>query len=247
MLLKDFLHTALYQHFLLLFTGVFILSNKALLELTDYANDALVLFVQHFGKLYGHMHISYNVHNLVHLAQDVKVHGNLDSFSAFKFENYVQKLKRLVRKPEFPCCQIVKRLAEREAIQMEKEESLGVRKEHMSGPLPSLFQCAQQYSQYTTEPFTLKLDEANSNVYIQGKVAKIRNIIAEKEEVYLVYSTFAHQGPFFDYPTSSSTFGIYLVDGLLDTTQHCSIGLVEWKVFLIPHGRRFVAVPCLST
>lgn len=80
-------------------------------------------------------------------------------------------------------------------------------------------------------------------MYIQGKVAKIRNIIVEKEEVYLVYSNFAHEESFFDYPTPSSTFAIHLVDGLLDTTHHCNIGLVEGKVFLIPHGRKFVAVP----
>ncbi|RXN03277.1 hypothetical protein ROHU_013557 [Labeo rohita] len=191
-LLKDVLHTAVYQHFLLMFVGVFILSNKALLEeYTDYANDALVLFVQHFGKLYGDMYLSYNVHNLVHLAQDVKVHGNLDSFSAFKFENFMQKLKRLVRKPESPCCQVVKRLAERESVQMHRVESLGVRREHTSGPLPPLFQCAQQYTQYNTELFTLKLDEANSHVYIQGKVAKIRNII-EKEEARPVSSNSDH-------------------------------------------------------
>lgn len=118
-LLKDFLNTAVHQHFLLLFIGVFKLSNEALLEeFTEYANGALVLFVQHFGKMYGEMYLSYNVHNLVHLAQDVKVHGNLDSFSAFKFENYTQKLKRLVRKPESPCCQVVKRLSERMSAQM---------------------------------------------------------------------------------------------------------------------------------
>ena len=83
-LVKDVLQASLYQHFLLLFVGVFILSSKTLLEkYLDYANDALVLFVQHFGKLYGNMYLSYNVHNLVHLASDAKVHGNLDSFSAF--------------------------------------------------------------------------------------------------------------------------------------------------------------------
>lgn len=163
-LLKDFLHTAVYQHFLLLFVGVFILSNKALLEeYTDYANDALVLFVQHFGKLYGDMYLSYNVHNLVHLAQDVKVHGNLDSFSAFKFENFMQQLKKLVRKPKSPCCQVVKRLEERESVQMQRVESFGVKREHTSGPLPPLFHSAQQYTQYNAELFTLKLDQANND------------------------------------------------------------------------------------
>jgi len=78
-----------------------------------------VLFVQHLRKLYGDMYLSYNVHNLVHLAQYVKVHGNLDSLSAFKFENVMQKLKRHVRKPESPCCQVVKRLAERDTVRLQ--------------------------------------------------------------------------------------------------------------------------------
>lgn len=124
---------------------------------------------------------------------------------------------------------------------------MGLRREHSSGPLPPVFNCARQYTQYETPLFTLKLDKANSIVCIQGRVAKIRNIIVEEKEVYLVYSTFAQQEPFFKYPTSSSTFGIYLVHGLLDTIQHCKIGLVERKFFLIPHGRQFVAVPILHT
>lgn len=198
-LLKDLLHTAVYQHFLLLFVGVFILSNKALLEeYTEYGNEALVLFVQHFGELYGEMYLSYNVHNLVHLAQDVKVHGNLDSFSAFKFENVMQKLKKLVRKPGSPCSQVVKRLSEKASVKVQRVESLGARREHTSGPLPPLFHCAKQYTQYDTELFTLKLDQANSHVYIQGKVAKIRNIIVKEEEVYLVFSNFAHQESYFE-------------------------------------------------
>ena len=39
----------------------------------------------------------YNVHNLLHLSRDVKVFNcSLNHISAFPFENYLQKLKRLV-------------------------------------------------------------------------------------------------------------------------------------------------------
>ena len=181
----------------------------------------------------------------MHLAQDVKVHGNLDSFSAFKFENVMQKLKKLVRKPGSPCSQVVKRLSEKASVKVQRVESLGARREHTSGPLPPLFHCAKQYTQYDTELFTLKLDQANSHVYIQGKVAKIRNIIVKEEEVYLVFSNFAHQESYFEYPMPSSTFGIHLAGSLLDMTHHCKIGLVEGKAFLIPHGRQFIAVPLI--
>lgn len=81
---------------------------------------------------------------------------------------------------------------------------------YTDGPVPALFNSAHQYLQYRTKLFTLKLDQANSHVYIQGKVATGRNVIVENKEVFLVYSTSAQQEFFFEYPTSSSIFGIYV-------------------------------------
>ncbi|KAJ7991280.1 hypothetical protein DPEC_G00000540 [Dallia pectoralis] len=168
-LLKSFLHAAVYKHFLLFFVGILILSSKKLFATyTDYANNALVLFVQHFRKVYGDTYISYNVHNLVHLTQDAKVHGTLDCFSAFKFENFMKTLKKMVRKPQSPCSQVVKRILERGTTPVPRVEGLGLRREHVNGPLPAMFPNAVQYSVYKTEQFTLKLDRANCYVSIEG-------------------------------------------------------------------------------
>jgi hypothetical protein len=38
-------------------------------------------------------------------------HGPLDLFSAFPFENYLGKLKKLIRSPKKPLAQIVKRIS----------------------------------------------------------------------------------------------------------------------------------------
>ena len=105
----------------------------------------------------------------------------------------MQKLKKLVRQPQSPCSQVVRRLSERVSVQMQRVQSLGVRREHTNGPPPPLFHGAKQYTQYKTELFTFKLDKANSHVFIWGRVAKIRNIFAEKGEVHLVYSIFSQQ------------------------------------------------------
>ncbi|KAJ7988597.1 hypothetical protein DPEC_G00325200 [Dallia pectoralis] len=168
-LLKSFLHAAVYKHFLLFFVGILILSSKKLFATyTDYANNALVLFVQHFRKVYGNTYISYNVHNLVHLTQDAKVHGTLDCFSAFQFENFMKTLKKMVRKPQSACSQVVKRILERGTTPVPRVEGLGLRREHVNGPLPAMFPNAVQYSVYKTEQFTLKLDRANCYVSIEG-------------------------------------------------------------------------------
>lgn len=107
----------------------------------------------------------------MHLAQDAKVHGTLDCFSAFMFENFMKTLNKMVRKPQSPCSQVVKRILKTGTTPV---------------PLPAMFPDAVQYSVYKTEQFTLKLDGANCYVSIEGKVAKIRNIISDKKDIYLL-------------------------------------------------------------
>jgi hypothetical protein len=58
-----------------------------------------MVFVSQFGELYGEDHLVYNVHCLVHIADDVAILGRMDNFSAFPFESFLGKLKRLVRRP----------------------------------------------------------------------------------------------------------------------------------------------------
>jgi hypothetical protein len=53
----------------------------------------------------------YNVHNLIHLPDDVINHDcGLHSISAFPFENYLHQIKKLVKSPINPVSQIVKNL-----------------------------------------------------------------------------------------------------------------------------------------
>jgi len=57
-----------------------------------------VAFVKHFSVLYGRNMLVYNIHNLVHLADDALKHGQLEGISSFPFENFVRSLLRNVRK-----------------------------------------------------------------------------------------------------------------------------------------------------
>ena len=90
-------HQDVYKNFLLLHVGILILVNPYLCSLyCDYAHDLLVLFVHHFGELYGRDVLVYSVHGLVHLANDVMKFGSLDNVSSFHFENFLQFLKKMV-------------------------------------------------------------------------------------------------------------------------------------------------------
>lgn len=59
-------------------------------------------FVSACRSLYGDSFVSFKVHCLIHLANDVIRHGCLDKFSAFSFENKLQIIKNLVRKSGRP-------------------------------------------------------------------------------------------------------------------------------------------------
>ena len=79
-----------------------------------YAGDLLKLFVKGVAEVYTREDIVYNIHGLLHLADDVGKFGNLENFSSFPFENKLKDVKRLVRKPNFPLQQVARRLSERE-------------------------------------------------------------------------------------------------------------------------------------
>jgi hypothetical protein len=100
LVLFQVVHSNLYKNFMLLSVAMHILLNDKLCEMfSAYAHDLLVAFVSHFAQIYGNDMLVYNVHGLVHLSADAAKFGNLDHVSSFPFEDFLGKLKRMVRKP----------------------------------------------------------------------------------------------------------------------------------------------------
>ncbi|XP_054746361.1 uncharacterized protein LOC129250792, partial [Anastrepha obliqua] len=112
--LKDCINEDLYYHFLLLHAGIRFLScEKSFNVESNVANELLKEFVDLFGNIYGDHLISYNVHGLLHLSDCVREFGPLDNFSAYKFENYMQHLKKIINKPNKILQQMFFRISER--------------------------------------------------------------------------------------------------------------------------------------
>lgn len=111
--LDGILRPDLYNHFMCLSiaSSIFVCPTLARTHL-NYGKQLMEYFVEQAKILYGDEFIVYNVHSMVHLAAEVEEYGSLDACSAFPFENYMQKLKRLVRSGKSPLTQIAKRLSE---------------------------------------------------------------------------------------------------------------------------------------
>ena len=102
-----------------------------------YNHALLVAYVSHFGQIYDNDMLVHNVHGLVHLSNDAAKYGCLDNVSSFPFENFLGRLKLIVRKPSFALQQIIRRLSEQKVMntlnKREKEYPI-LRKEHAVGP-----------------------------------------------------------------------------------------------------------------
>lgn len=111
--LKDSLPSELYDNFMLFSVGMYLLLSPSISgEMLAFAHKLMVSFVEHFGALYGKDEIVYNVHHLIHLAEEYRRFGTLDNISGFPFENCLGRIKHLLRKPHQPLQQVVKRLSE---------------------------------------------------------------------------------------------------------------------------------------
>jgi hypothetical protein len=95
-------------------TAIYILSsdcsNKP--KWVEFAQDCLDKFVSLVPTMYYPELMVYNMHSLLHVSTNVLVHGSLDSYSAFEFENFMQTLKRLLRSKSCHLSQVVKRVGE---------------------------------------------------------------------------------------------------------------------------------------
>ena len=120
--LKEVLTPEAYKHFICfsLSIGVMLEENCDVRnEFLGYAKDLLSYFVSSCSQFYGNIFTVYNVHSLIHLWEDShNFNTSLDNLSSFPFENYLQVVKKFVRKSHNPLAQIVKRIRELENLAM---------------------------------------------------------------------------------------------------------------------------------
>ena len=92
-------------------------------EYMDFAKKLLSYFVAKAKIIYGDGFAVYNIHNLLHLAEDCQnLHSSLNEISAFKFENYLQVIKKSIHNANNPVAQLAKRKLEVEP-QLHKKDN----------------------------------------------------------------------------------------------------------------------------
>jgi predicted XRE-type DNA-binding protein len=244
-----------YQNFLLLSVSmVFLLNNSSNEECLKYAEDLLILFVEQFSELYGPNMLVYNVHNLIHLADDARKYGSLDNVSAFCFENYLGKLVKLVRKPHKPLQQLIKRLLERKGEAQVAQECISKQRssdiihcgEHQSGVIPQGVGMCKQFKSAIVNGIRICTTAGDNCVTLGNDVILIKNILLSgSSDTLLVYQKFTELTDFFTYPLPSSDIGIYKSSGLSHEVHCVNVTAVVKKNVMLPYMGDYVMFPLI--
>lgn len=246
--LAPYLDCDVYNNFMLLYTGICILVSPQLCSLfNNYANTPLTTFVSHFGELYGKDALVYNVHGLVHLSADAQLHGSLDSISAFPYENYLHKLKRFVRKPEFPLAQVIRRLSEVEDIKTVELPCKALRMQHYVGPVPDGLQATAQYRQLQTEQWSMKVSTGDNVFAVDKDICVIYNIVQSVDGIYIVFKVLTQMENFYNYPMSSDFLRVFIVSQPTGLFKVAKISQISHKCVLLPYKDKFVVMPFLHS
>ncbi|XP_036342346.1 uncharacterized protein LOC118751636 [Rhagoletis pomonella] len=115
--MKGFLDTARYNHFLVLSLGIRLLLHEEYCKTKNGLADALLnKFVEEIPTLYSFTMLSFNFHCLTHLSRQALKFNSLETISAFPFENFLGQLKVMVKKSDFVIEQLYNRIVEKSLL-----------------------------------------------------------------------------------------------------------------------------------
>jgi hypothetical protein len=257
--LKNILPVSLYENFLLFHCAITVLiSPKHINQMgTNLAHQLLLMFIRHSLTVYGPTFIVYNVHMLSHLCDDVNIFGALDNYSAFPFENYLGMLKHLVRSPNKPLLQIVKRLKEIEpSLPLKYEEELpAVFYCNNLGPTPidnNVYACFKKLVYNSFAMYVKSVRAADCYCYAKGKVVEIHNIlrceINGKKCIFIYGKEFVQYDSYYTYPFDSALIDIFRVSQLGSDYKMLSLCDIITKCVVIPqeaNSNHFICFPML--
>lgn len=225
--LKESLNLKLYEHFLTLVSAIRMLACPLTCnQNVNNADKLLENYVINFPSLYGQNNVSFNVHNLLHIADDVRLFGALDSFSAYKFENMMQELKKKIHRPN----QILQQLRNRAS---EENENAKYDEDYK----------ANSNTRHKFHQFELDAKrEADRFCLIHPNIP----IMVTKFNEHSVYGYKCQNlSNLFTMPVNSEALGIIKYSSINTVEEEFRTSNILSKYFRLPYSNDFVLVPLL--
>lgn len=212
----------------------------------DYAGSLLTRFVSSYGGIYGEHYISYNVHNLIHLPNEVKKFGSLDEFSCFPFENHLQVIKNKISNSGKPLEEIINRIHE---VNLSEPNANRTMKDY-----PIVYCTSRGEIKYLEfDGFIIsRKDRDNCCILNDKSVIVVKDIIREHNGDYVRAKHLENIGSLYTKPCDSQILGIFIASlSCIESEASLvllSVSQIKQKCLKLPYSeqdRTFVIIPIL--
>lgn len=243
-ILKGVLTMAEYKNFLSLHIALRICNDTRLHNHLEIARELFIYFVRTFGEIYGEKYMSYNIHNLLHIVDDVLRYGVLENFSAYPFESALGKLKKKVRHGYKILEQVINRTVEGWDIKWEVPDNRNPILKKM------IFKDENEsrYLNIQTKSFVLKSDQKNCYFMdYASDILKLEYIKQNKDSdsIFICGRKFLKKLNLYDSPLDSSYLDIFKIheDSVSTEIFEYKIEQIKCKVFVIKQENVSSAFP----
>jgi hypothetical protein len=202
-------------------------------EWNKVAHDLLERFVKGCMNVYGSQFLVYNIHGLLHIHTDGINFGNLDNVSTFPFENFMQRIKKLLYSNNYLVEQVAKRLVESESLNT--NFSLYINSNNSFINLYSLKRICKNGDN------CFKLNS--------GKIVKLVEFDGQNGLVYTFKcQEFLYLSKVKHYPIDSTSLGIYRSISLSEIfVIPLNNSDIFCKYLCLPHKNSYFCLPLLHT
>lgn len=215
-------------------------------HLYDLAHIQIINFLEGYENIYGEEYLSHNLHNLIHLREDVELHGPLDNFSCFMFENFMQRIINDVRKPDNILQQIYRRQMERGTVEISGNSKEIKFLEHIDGPIVAGYS-GIQYSKIKYKNFIINVKSNGDNCFfIKDQIVIAKNIVYKQNKYFIIGHEFLEKKAAFKNPIDSTVLNIFKCSKLSSSLQVYNIDDISYKLYRLPYKKNaFIVSPLL--
>lgn len=229
-LFKNLISSKLYKQFVTLHIAIRLLSDpRRYKENVKAARELIKDFVDKFDETFGKNNFTFNTHCLLHLPDYVDLYGPLYSFSAYKYENHMRLIKRLLRRKNGHIQQFFNRVEE---MRLADE----------------LYGDEESRNESNFDEFIFKGNTLNDSCcMLEPGLPFIITSWFDQNGVRMIrVYRFKQCEDFYDDPLPSmANMGIILATNLSTIEEEFPASSIQHKFFRLPHEDGYVLVPLL--
>jgi len=207
-----------------------------------WCQEALENYFNLCEELYGDQFLSYNVHGLLHIVDDVARLGPLESYSAFCYENNMPGFRKYIRKPHLTLQQLHNRICELNDVDLAPIDNrihLRASQNHAEGPLLQHLpvHLCRQFRKLKLGNITFSTSLRDSYCILNnGEICIIMNIVQMEGSTIFIVKQFLIQIHLYDVGKTSDLAGVFQCSNVSDVLEAIKLTDVKGKVYRIQNG-----------